>query len=66
MLRVEDERERGEGRAGSLKLISADRGVLQAKRRRGWPRGRWDWDHRGWKSLDPFKLGVRGEGLRSW
>ena len=37
MLRVEDERERGEGRAG--RLISADRGVLQAERRGGGPGG---------------------------
>ena len=38
MLSVEDERER-EGREGGLKLISADRGALQAEGRRGKPRG---------------------------
>lgn len=32
-------RERGEGRAGRLKLISADSGVLQAERRGGGPGG---------------------------
>lgn len=38
MWRVQDERER-EGRAGGLKLISADRGAPQVEGRRGWPRG---------------------------
>lgn len=36
MLRVEDERER-EGRAGGLKLISADRGAPQVEGRSWWP-----------------------------
>lgn len=72
MLRVEDERERGEGKEsvseeGRLELVSKGKGSHMLNEEGRQPRGQQGHEEWFWSSgTTGPQLGVRAEGQRSW